>query len=499
MPSLPALPALAALPQSESLCPESLSLSLPLPLGETREREEEACEEYDHRWRGALAPHVGAGAGAGAGSGGAGAGEITNTPSTHAHNSSAPHRLRLRLRSREKRRARGVQGEWVQEGKGAPPPAPASTATRAGGGASLCTALAPLSELRLHGSMRTRVGAREGQGREAPFLLGRGTEEKKVKTAGTRDQRRQRHVLVRVAVGDGTHLSRVLLLFPLRGGDVGGTPCVSAGKRLCICGEEEEGEGAPNGAYAVQSPLQGMLSASVGRSVFGGARVLERDKTGAGARRRRRRVRASEYEWEWECELTIGSGGGARVGMGMLARTAGVRRTEALLVEAIETEGGIIADSRRSARDEGRAADMGNDSREGEAGKDGGSGGAKVMKLPASPPWASWAARSTRCSPSATWFPPTRSSRSAEGAGTGAGTRSQSPSTVVVRPSWRYMDVVRRVEWKVAGADSAKARMSPLYTETATFQLGLEDDLNAFISSIVFRKTFEQSKAVDNM
>jgi hypothetical protein len=81
--------------------------------------------------------------------------------------------------------------------------------------------------------------------------------------------------------------------------------------------------------------------------------------------------------------VTIGGGGGVRVGMGMLARTAGVRRTEALLVEAIETEGGIIADSRRSARDEGSAADMGNDSQEGEAGKDGGSGGARVMKLPA--------------------------------------------------------------------------------------------------------------------
>jgi hypothetical protein len=75
--------------------------------------------------------------------------------------------------------------------------------------------------------------------------------------------------------------------------------------------------------------------------------------------------------------------------MGMLARTAGVRlrQTDALFVEAVEaeveTEGGIMADSRRSARDEGRAADMGNDSQEGEAGKDGGSGGARVMKLPA--------------------------------------------------------------------------------------------------------------------
>jgi hypothetical protein len=83
---------------------------------------------------------------------------------------------------------------------------------------------------------------------------------------------------------------------------------------------------------------------------------------------------ASEYECEWECEVTIGGGGGARVGMGMLARTAGLRRTEAV---------GITADSRRSARDEGRAAHMGNDSQEGEAGKDGGSGGARVMKLPA--------------------------------------------------------------------------------------------------------------------
>jgi hypothetical protein len=38
----------------------------------------------------------------------------------------------------------------------------------------------------------------------------------------------------------------------------------------------------PNGAYAVQSPLQGVLSASVGRGVFGGARVLERDRAGDG-------------------------------------------------------------------------------------------------------------------------------------------------------------------------------------------------------------------------
>jgi hypothetical protein len=59
--------------------------------------------------------------------------------------------------------------------------------------------------------------------------------------------------------------------------------------------------------------------------------------------------------------------------MGMLAQTAGLRRTEAVV---------IIADSRRSAPDEGRAADMGSDSQEGEAGKDGSSGGARVMKLP---------------------------------------------------------------------------------------------------------------------
>jgi hypothetical protein len=62
-----------------------------------------------------------------------------------------------------------------------------------------------------------------------------------------------------------------------------------------------------------------------------------------------------------------------------------LRQTDALFVEAVETEEGITADSRRSARDEDRAADMGNDSQEGEAGKDGGSGGARVMKLPA---WA---------------------------------------------------------------------------------------------------------------
>jgi hypothetical protein len=87
-------------------------------------------------------------------------------------------------------------------------------------------------------------------------------------------------------------------------------------------------------------------------------------------------VTASVYEWQYAEEVTIGGGGGARVGMGMLALTAEVRRTEAV---------GIMADSRRSARDEGRAADMGSDSHEGEAGKDGGSGGARVMKLPA---WA---------------------------------------------------------------------------------------------------------------
>jgi hypothetical protein len=124
-----------------------------------------------------------------------------------------------------------------------------------------------------------------------------------------------------------------------------------------------------------------VLSASVGRGVFGGARVLEtRDKAGDAG------VTASVYEWQY-AEVTIGGGGGAPVGV--LARTAGVRlrQTHALFVEAVEaeveTEGGIIADSRCSARDEGRAADMGDDSQEGEAGKDGGSGGARVMKLPA--------------------------------------------------------------------------------------------------------------------
>jgi hypothetical protein len=40
---IPSLPPLHSLPQSESLCPESLSL----PLGAARE--EEAREEYDHR------------------------------------------------------------------------------------------------------------------------------------------------------------------------------------------------------------------------------------------------------------------------------------------------------------------------------------------------------------------------------------------------------------------------------------------------------------------
>jgi hypothetical protein len=57
--------------------------------------------------------------------------------------------------------------------------------------------------------------------------------------------------------------------------------------------------------------------------------------------------------------------------MGMLVRTAGVglKQTEALFVEAVETEGGMIANLRRSARDEGSAADMGKDSHEVEAGR----------------------------------------------------------------------------------------------------------------------------------
>jgi hypothetical protein len=63
---------------SESLCPESL---LSLPLGEAWEEEAEAREEYDHRWCGAVAPHVGVGAGD-AGGASAGAGEITHTSST---------------------------------------------------------------------------------------------------------------------------------------------------------------------------------------------------------------------------------------------------------------------------------------------------------------------------------------------------------------------------------------------------------------------------------
>jgi hypothetical protein len=113
----------------------------------------------------------------------------------------------------------------------------------------------------------------------------------------------------------------------------------------------------PNGAYAVQSPLQGVLCASVRRGVFGGARVRERDKTGDAG------VTASVYEWQY-AEVRIGGGGGARVEM--LARTAGLRRTEAV---------GIIADSQRARRGQRLAG--------GEAGKEGGSGGARVMKLPA--------------------------------------------------------------------------------------------------------------------
>jgi hypothetical protein len=41
--------------------------------------------------------------------------------------------------------------------------------------------------------------------------------------------------------------------------------------------------------------------------------------------------------------------------------------------------------------------------------------------------------------------------------------------------------------------------VATVHRNRSGFQLGLEDDLNAFISFIVFRKTFEQSKAVDNM
>jgi hypothetical protein len=118
----------------------------------------------------------------------------------------------------------------------------------------------------------------------------------------------------------------------------------------------------------------------VGRGVFGGARVLERNKAGDVG------VTASVYEWQYAEEVTIGGGGGTRVGM--LARTAGLRQIKGV---------GIIADSRRGARDEGRAADMGKDSQEGGAGKDGGSGGARVMKLPG------WAAQYSSSSCHASW------------------------------------------------------------------------------------------------
>jgi hypothetical protein len=90
----------------------------------------------------------------------------------------------------------------------------------------------------------------------------------------------------------------------------------------------------------------------VGRGVFGGARVLERNKAGDVG------VTASVYEWQYAEEVTIGGGGGTRVGM--LARTAGLRQIKGV---------GIIADSRRGARDEGRAADMGRTRRRGEQGR----------------------------------------------------------------------------------------------------------------------------------
>ncbi|KAJ7306183.1 hypothetical protein DFH08DRAFT_1054705 [Mycena albidolilacea] len=376
LPPHPLAPPAASLPQTESLCPESLSLPLPLGEGETRAEEAEAREEYDHRWRGVLAPHVGV-----AGGPGAGAGAIT----THTSSTVSlfpplplpfllgvlktvalpigfgfgfvfiPHPLAkeegegdLAQEGEEEEQGARVQGEWdARRERG-------STANAS-----------------LYGDARGRgcqpvyrsgpaIGAEHVDAANAELGSGRG-EGGKLHFSSAGDIGEEGEDGTHATSGDKEETSE-------------GTPCVSAGKRLCGEGEssaasrslesdeceycEEEGEGVPNGAYAVQSLLQGVLSASVGSGVFGGARVLERDRAGDAG------MTASVYEWQYAEEVTIGGGGGARVGM--LARTAGLRRTEGV---------GIIADSRRSARSEGRGADMGNDSQEGGARKNGGSGG----------------------------------------------------------------------------------------------------------------------------
>ncbi|KAJ7833727.1 hypothetical protein B0H14DRAFT_2591329 [Mycena olivaceomarginata] len=492
IPSLPALPALAALPQSESLCPESLSLSLPLPLGEAREREEEACEEYDHRWRGALAPHVGAGAGAGAGSGGAGAGEITNTPSTGEEAGA------------------GVQGEWGARrerdstasaslncdarGRGCQPvyrpgPAIGAEAARVDANAGLGSGRGKGGKL--HFSSAGDRGEEGEDGRHtrpaATAARPRTRRRRRRHTPLTRppplptQRRRRRRDALRLRWEAPLHL---------RGRSAGEGESSAASRSLesydCC---EEEGEGVPNGAYAVQSPLQGMLSASVGRGVFGGARVLERDKAGDG--------REAEAE-----------------------------------AEAIETEGGIIADSRRSARDEARAADMGNGSQEGEAGKNGGSGGGRVMKLPAGHRLRRGRDRRhgalndrerlDALAPNHRLPLQLRRDvvalrRGRRGQPARHGARGARPGSLrlarvaarkgrararalVVRVQVQWSSVHRGVTWMSCDESSGRwleptqQRQGSVHRNRSSFQLG---DFNAFISSIVFRKTFEQSKAVD--
>ncbi|KAJ7840939.1 hypothetical protein B0H14DRAFT_3140375 [Mycena olivaceomarginata] len=326
-----------------------------------------------------------------------------------------------------------VFGDATPGKRWAPPPTPTSTATRAGGGCQ--PVYRPGPAIRAEAE-RVDADASAGLG------SGRGEDGKLHFSSPSCSSPQLSDTEDREEVGDGeegedgtqdtVHASHASSSSSSHSEEETseGTPCVSAGKRLCgeeEAGEgesraasrsleleleqaagkkkktrqsrrkgrekrdhvpkfesheccEEEGHGVPNGAYAVQSPLQGVLSASVGRGVLGGARVLEGDgrKSEAGERydaQAEAGVTASVYEWEYAEEVTIGGGGGgggARVGM--LAWTAGLRRTEGV---------GIIADSRRSVRGEGRAADMGNDSQKGEAGKDGGSGGARVMKLPA--------------------------------------------------------------------------------------------------------------------
>ncbi|KAJ7309976.1 hypothetical protein DFH08DRAFT_1049433 [Mycena albidolilacea] len=603
---IPSLPPLHALPQSsESLCPESLSL--PLPLGVARE--EEAREEYDHRWRGALEPHVGTGVGAGdAGGAGAGAGEITHTSSTISLFPPLPFPFPFPFplktvalpigfgfeaegdlgkciyrRTPAARANANVFGDDATPGERRPwawAECTEESGEEAGAGVQGGW---PWDARRESGSTANASLNCDARGRgcqpvyrPGPAIGAEPEHADADANGGLGSGRGEGGKLHFSSVGDGdsgeegegedgTHATsgesgtssggdiggnalRLRWEAPLRErrgggrGEQSGSPRAahsssSRWSRLPEKKKKEEGDGVPNGAYAVQSPLQGVLSASVGRGVFGGARVREtRDKVSDGREAKAEAEAASEYEWEWECEVTIGGGGGARVGMGMLARTTGVRlrQTEALFVKAVEAEVAARATraepqtwaTTRTKGKQGRTAAAAGRGVEVEATGcgEGGTGDTarlaiasglmllhRITACPLSSAATSWLSAvgegvgvvgnpldTGLAEPDC--FPRTRSSRSAEGAGTDAGTGSQSPSTVVVRPSWRYMDVVRRVEWKVAGADSAKARKNdPQLTNRSSFQLGLEDDLNAFVSFIVFRKTFEQSKAVDNM